>query len=66
MKKKKYVGLTYAGTIFMELLAIFLIVLKLCNVIKWSWLLVLIPIWIIIAVSIIIIVIMSIIWKIKE
>ena len=37
---------TYSGIGFTGLLQIAFIVLKLCNVINWSWWLVLAPIWI--------------------
>lgn len=46
----------YQGMGFFSVLALIFIVLKLCNVITWSWLWVLSPIWIswIIALAIII------------
>ena len=46
----------YRGMGFTSVLALIFIVLKLCNVITWSWLWVLSPIWIswIIAIAIII------------
>lgn len=51
-------GIGFAG-----LLAVAFIVLKLCNVIKWSWLWVLSPLWISFAVAIIAIVVYIIIIK---
>ena len=52
------------GIGFMGALAIALIVLKLCNIIKWSWIWVLCPLWIgfaVVLVFIIFLVIVSII-----
>lgn len=37
---------TQAGIVFTDLLTIAFIVLKLCNIINWSWIWVLSPIWI--------------------
>ena len=37
---------TRSGVSFMSLLQLTFIILKLCNVITWSWWLVLIPIWV--------------------
>ena len=54
------------GVNFMDLLAIAFIVLKLCNVIEWSWLLVIAPMWIQI-LSIIVTMVMTVIsTKIKN
>lgn len=39
-------NVTYKGVGFIGLLQLAFIVLKLCNVIKWSWGVVLIPLWI--------------------
>ena len=52
---------TRGGIGFCGLLAIAFIVLKLCNVITWSWLWVLAPIWIPIAITIAIVIIMYIV-----
>ena len=49
--------ITYNGIGFEGLLAIAFIVLKLCNVINWSWGWVLAPIWIPIALGVIIFII---------
>lgn len=54
--EKKYVGATSV-----ELLIISFIVLKLCNVIAWSWWWVLSPIWITLSVIITVVVIAIII-----
>ena len=47
------------GIIFLGALLIAFIVLKLCGIIKWSWLWVLSPLWLPVMISIILIVI----WK---
>ena len=47
----------HVGGLFSTLLAIAFIVLKLCNVITWSWLWVLSPLWIPLALTILIILI---------
>lgn len=52
------------GTGFLGLLQIVFIVLKLCNVIDWSWMVVLIPTWISIGIVVIMIIILFIINKI--
>lgn len=52
------------GTGFLGLLQIVFIVLKLCNVIDWSWMAVLIPTWISIGIVVIMIIILFIINKI--
>lgn len=49
-------GITFCGS-----LTIAFIVLKLCNVIKWSWVWVLSPIWIPLILAIIVVIIVSII-----
>ena len=59
---KKYVSTGGIG--FCGLLTIVFIVLKLCNVINWSWIWVLAPLWINFAVTLVIIVVILIIyWK---
>ena len=65
MKRVNTVGVTVGGVSFTGLLAIAFIVLKLCNVIDWSWIWVLSPIWISL-VLFIICVIVVIIWFIKK
>ena len=50
---------------FFELLTIAFIVLKLCNVIEWSWIWVLSPIWIPCVIVIIIWLVIGIITSIK-
>ena len=52
------------GTGFLGLLQIVFIILKLCNVIDWSWMAVLIPTWISIGIVVIMIIILFIINKI--
>jgi len=52
---KKGAGIGFAG-----LLAIAFIVLKLCNVIKWSWIWVLSPIWISAIIAVIFIIVLVI------
>lgn len=52
---------TRGGIGFFGLLAIAFIVLKLCNLITWSWLWVLAPIWLPIAITIAIMVIVHIV-----
>lgn len=42
----KDITVTYSGIGFPGLLTIAFIVLKLCNIINWSWLWILSPIWI--------------------
>ena len=57
---------TYGGVGFVDLLTIAFIVLKLCGVIKWSWLWVLSPIWIalsIIGICAVVILIITLIEK---
>ena len=53
------------NTEFFELLTIAFIVLKLCNVIEWSWIWVLSPIWIPCVIVIIIWLVIGIITSIK-
>ena len=53
------------NTEFFELLTIAFIVLKLCNVIEWSWIWVLSPIWIPCVVVIIIWLVIGIIASLK-
>ena len=53
MEKKVTVNI---GGMFSTLLLIAFIVLKLCNVITWSWLWVLAPLWLPLAISIVILV----------
>lgn len=45
---------TTGGVSFVGLLTIVFIVLKLCNVITWSWLWVLSPIWISVSITIVV------------
>lgn len=49
-------NVVYRGPSFCTLLAIVFIVLKLCNVIAWSWLWVLAPIWIPLAIVLVILI----------
>jgi hypothetical protein len=49
------------GIGFVGLLTIAFIVLKLCNVIKWSWLWVLSPLWISVSIALIVIAIILIV-----
>lgn len=51
------------GIGFVGLLTIAFIILKLCNVINWSWWLVLSPIWISLILGIIIFIIIYLIWR---
>lgn len=53
------------NTEFFELLTIAFIVLKLCNVIEWSWIWVLSPIWITFVVLIIILLVIGIVTSLK-
>lgn len=53
------------NTEFFELLTIAFIVLKLCNVIEWSWIWVLSPIWITFVILIIILLVIGIITSLK-
>ena len=50
---------------FLGLLTIAFIVLKLCNVIKWSWIWVLSPIWITFVILIIILLVIGIVTSLK-
>ena len=50
---------------FFELLTIAFIVLKLCNVIEWSWIWVLSPIWITFVMLIIIVLVIGIVTSLK-
>ena len=50
---------------FLGLLTIAFIVLKLCNVIEWSWVWVLSPIWITFVILIIILLVIGIITSLK-
>lgn len=54
---KERISISFSGT---SLLAVAFIVLKLCNVIDWSWWWVLAPIWIPIALVIILLIIKGI------
>lgn len=49
-----------------DLLTVAFIVLKLCNVIAWSWVWVLAPLWIPAAIALVIIVICLLIWLIDH
>lgn len=53
------------NTEFFELLTIAFIVLKLCNVIEWSWVWVLSPIWITFVILIIILLVIGIVTSLK-
>lgn len=57
---------TRGGIGFYGLLTIVFIVLKLCHVIKWSWIWVLAPFWISIGISILILVICLVIMLIVD
>ena len=57
--KTKYIG---GGTSLCTLLTVAFIVLKLCNVITWSWWLVLAPLWIPISLVAIILLILILIY----
>ena len=57
--KTKYIG---GGTSLYTLLTVAFIVLKLCNVITWSWWLVLAPLWIPISLVAIILLILILIY----
>ena len=46
MNDYKYTLLAYGGAILVSLLTILFVILKLCNVIDWTWGMVLSPIWI--------------------
>ena len=50
---------------FLRLLTIAFIVLKLCNVIEWSWIWVLSPIWITFVILIIILLVIGIVTSLK-
>ena len=57
-----------AGTIFMILLQIAFIILKLCNVITWSWVLVLMPMLVsaVLAFIALVAIVILIIWGNKD
>lgn len=61
MSSKNNTNVTYTGIGFSGLLAIVFIVLKLANIINWSWIWVLSPIWISWIIGIVIIIIAVII-----
>lgn len=62
MKNEK-INIQFGGT-FASLLTIAFIVLKLCNVINWSWVWVLAPMWIsILFALVLVIVIVAVIYK---
>ena len=46
MKDDNYTLLAYGGTILVSLLTILFVILKLCNIIDWTWGVVFSPIWI--------------------
>ena len=46
MNDYKYTLLAYGGAVLVSLLTILFVILKLCNVIDWTWGMVLSPIWI--------------------
>lgn len=54
------------GGLFSTLLAVAFIILKLCNVIDWSWVWVLAPLWIPVAFALCIIIIVGIIQAIFD
>lgn len=51
MKNNKYAICIYGGTLLIDLLTVIFIILKLCNKIDWSWLLVFAPLWIVILIG---------------
>lgn len=57
---------TGGGISFCGLLAIVFIVLKLCNVITWSWLWVLAPLWIPIAFCLVALVLILLVYAFKH
>lgn len=57
---------TGGGISFCGLLAIVFIVLKLCNVIAWSWLWVLAPLWIPIAFCLVALVLILLVYAFKH
>lgn len=57
---------TYTGIGFPGILGIVFIVLKLCNVIDWSWWWVLSPFWIMVALYIVVFAIVAIVAFLKE
>lgn len=61
MDNKKVGSSTVGGIGFAEVLTIVFVVLKLCNIIKWSWVWVLSPLWIGFAVGLLTIIISYII-----
>lgn len=46
MNDYKYTLLAYGGAVLVNLLTILFVVLKLCNIIDWTWGMVFSPIWI--------------------
>lgn len=46
MNDYKYTLLAYGGAILVSLLTILFVILKLCNIIDWTWGMVFSPIWI--------------------
>lgn len=58
--------MTFMKCLFVSLLTIAFIVLKLCNVIDWSWWWVLSPLWIYVALNIATLIIIVIILVIKD
>ena len=57
---------TTGGVSFVGLLTIVFIVLKLCNVITWSWLWVLSPIWISVSIAIVVGIILALLTMRKQ
>jgi len=46
MNDYKYTLLAYGGAVLVNLLTILFVILKLCNIINWTWGMVFSPIWI--------------------
>lgn len=63
MKSNKEVNTVAAGVGFLDLLTVAFVVLKLCNVINWSWWWVLSPIWIPFIIILVAIVIMCYLFR---
>lgn len=55
-----------SGISTLSLLGIVFVVLKLCNVINWSWWYVTLPFWGMAAVAIIILIVVAIIYMLKD
>lgn len=66
MKTDKYAIAVYGGTILVDFSTILFIILKICGIIKWSWLWVFAPLWGSFALMLITMIAIITFWEIKD